>query len=154
MRPQDGLKKLQAYAKAIDEAKRKLVAVGLPMEKVGSKVYDDGDTVIEVGAKHEFGIDGMIQRSFLRAPFQIKQKDVLDMTQRQFNAVFEKGRTVDKALGLLGITLVNISKGAFTTKGYGEWKDISQATKDAKGSSQPLIDTGILRGAITFVVRG
>lgn len=154
MKPQDGLKKLQAYAKAIDEAKRKVVAVGLPMEKIGSKVYGDGTTVIQVGAWHEFGTKSIPQRSFLRVPFQVKQKEVLDMTQRQFNAVFEKGRTVDKALGLLGITAVNISKGAFTSKGYGEWPDIKEATKKAKGSSQPLIDTGILRGAITFVVRG
>ena len=55
---------------------------------------------------------------------------------------------------MIGTVAVNISKGAFTTRGYGEWPDITQATKDAKGSSQVLIDTGILRGSITYVVRG
>lgn len=185
------LKNLEKYAKAIEEVKSKHVAVGLPEEKIGTKVYNSGATVAQVGATHEFGstfthpggtgfvigaggkarfvsksfvgpISGITkphtitipQRSFLRVPFTTKRKEVLSETQRQFNNVFEKGFTVDKALGRLGIAMVNISKGAFTTRGYGKWKDIRPATKKAKGSSQPLIDTGILRGSITFVVRG
>lgn len=154
MKPEDGLKKLQQYAKALQEAQSKVVAVGLPMGKVGSKVYDDGETVISVGAQHEYGTNKVPQRSFLRLPFSVKNAEILTMTQRQFNQVFEKGRSVDKALGVLGITATNISKGAFTTRGYGQWMDISQRTKDKKGSTQVLIDTGILRGSITFVIRG
>jgi len=45
-------------------------------------------------------------------------------------------------------------KGAFLTRGYGEWLDITDATKEAKGSSQVLIDTGTLRNSISYVVRG
>jgi len=154
VKPEDGLKKLEQYAKSLQEAQTKVVAVGLPMEKAGSKVYGDGKSVISVGAQHEYGINGMKERSFLRLPFSIKNAEILTMTQRQFNQVFERGRSVDKALGVLGITATNISKGAFTSKGYGQWADITQATKEKKGSSQVLIDTGILRGSITFVVRG
>jgi hypothetical protein len=148
------LKRLQDYAKAIEQAKRMTVAVGLPKEKVGSEVYKDGATVIEVGAKHEFGSFGVKQRSFLRLPFSVKQAEILRATQIQFNKVFEQGRSVDRALSLLGITATNISKEAFVTKGFGQWPDISEETKDNKGSSQVLIDTGILRSYITFIVRG
>jgi len=66
--------------------------------------------------------------------------------------VLEQGLPVDTALGRVGLAARNISVGAFRTKGYGEWDDIEQATKDAKGSSTVLIDTGILRNAITWVV--
>jgi len=59
---------------------------------------------------------------------------------------------VDKALGRVGLAARNISVGAFRSKGYGAWPDIERSTKDAKGSSGVLIDTGILRNAITWVV--
>ncbi|EAZ1917957.1 hypothetical protein BZD31_26045, partial [Salmonella enterica] len=57
------------------------------------------------------------------------------------------------ALNLIGVVARNISVKAFDTAGYGSWPDITAATKKAKGSSAPLIDTGTLRGAITWEVR-
>ena len=58
------------------------------------------------------------------------------------------------ALGLIGTVAVNIVKGAFLTGGYGEWLDITDATKAAKGSTRILVDNKILSGSITYVVRG
>jgi hypothetical protein len=90
----------------------------------------------------------------LRVPFTTRKDELTKAIAKQFEDVFERGKSSEQALGLIGTVAVNISKGAFTTRGYGEWPDITQATKDAKGSSQVLIDTGILRGSITYVVRG
>lgn len=150
--PQEMLKRTTAWAKNIDNAGRASVAVGLPSEKVGGEVYGNGETVISVGAAHEYGA-GVPRRSFLRAPFQIN-KGIMDAAiADQFRAVAEKGRPVDKALGLVGFTATNIVSDAFVTRGFGTWPDISQLTKDIKGSSQVLIDTGTLRNSITFVVR-
>ena len=73
---------------------------------------------------------------------------------RQFQDVFERGKKAEQALGLIGTVAVNISKGAFTSRGYGEWPDITAGTKAAKGSSQVMIDTGTLRNSITYVVKG
>lgn len=151
--PEQMLKNTTAYQKNLEKAKRGYVAVGLPSEKVGGKVYGNGMTVISIGAIHEYGA-GVHRRSFLRTPFAVKKDDMDKAIAKQFEDVFVRGKTAEQALGLIGTVAVNISKGAFTTGGYGEWPDITQATKDAKGSSQVLIDTGILRGAITYVVRG
>ena len=153
MTPEQMLEKTGAYLKNLEKAKRGYVAVGLPAEEVGGTVYDDGQTVAQVGAQHEYGA-GVPRRSFLRTPFTAKQDDLTAAIAKQFEDVFQRGKKAEQALGLIGTVAVNISKGAFTSRGYGEWPDISAATKEDKGSSQVLIDTGTLRNSITHVVRG
>ena len=151
--PEQMLENTAAYLKNLEKARSGFVAVGLPAEKIGGKVYGDGQAVATIGARHEYGA-GVPRRSFLRVPFTTKKDELTKAIAKQFADVFESGKSAEQALGLIGTVAVNISKGAFTTRGYGEWPDITQATKDAKGSSQVLIDTGILRGSITYVVRG
>ena len=153
MTPEQMLENTGAYLKNLEIAKRGYVAVGLPAEEVGGTVYDDGQTVAQVGAQHEYGA-GVPRRSFLRTPFDIKKDDLDKAIAKQFEDVFKRGKKAEQALGLIGTVAVNISKGAFTSRGYGEWPDISAATKEDKGSSQVLIDTGTLRNSITYVVRG
>ena len=151
--PEQMLANTRAYLANLEKAKRGFVAVGLPSEEVGSKVYGDGQTVATVGARHEYGA-GVPRRSFLRVPFTTKQDELSTAIAKQFEDVFQRGKPAEQALGLIGTVAVNISKGAFTTRGYGEWPDITQETKDAKGSSQVLVDNKILAGSITYVVRG
>ena len=151
--PEQMVASTAAYLKNLEKARSAFVAVGLPAEKIGGKVYGEGQTVATVGARHEYGA-GVPRRSFLRVPFETKKDDLATAIAKQFEDVFQRGKSAEQALGLIGVTAVNISKGAFTSRGYGEWPDITQATKDAKGSSQVLIYTGILRGSITYVVRG
>ena len=38
---------------------------------------------------------------------------------------------------------------AFETGGFGQWPDIAQSTKDAKGSSAILVDSAQLKNAIS-----
>lgn len=152
--PKEMLRRTTEYAKNIKKATSSYVAVGLPAEKIGGKIYGDGMTVASVGAIHEYGGNKVPRRSFLNTPFIEKKDELAEAIQTQFFDVFKSGQSAEVALGLIGATATNISKGAFTTKGYGVWPDITQSTKDAKGSSQVLIDKGILRSSITYVVRG
>lgn len=92
------------------------------------------------------------QRSFLRTPFDTKRKEMNKAIEKQFIAV-SKGKKVEIALGLIGVVATSISKGAFTTLGYGNWPGITAATARRKGSTQTMIDTGILRSSITWVIR-
>ena len=147
--------------KEMAKAKRMHVAVGLPKDKVGNKIYGDGMSIFRVGAIHEYGVTfssggGLVSipmRSFLRMPFNTKKTELQKYIAKQFENVSEGKTKAVTALGRVGIFAENISKGAFTTKGYGQWPDLKQSTINAKGSSQVLIDTGILRGSITSVVR-
>ena len=132
---------------------RKAAFVGLPKEKVGGKVYGDGMTVFRIGAIHEYGAGAVPQRSFLRTPFATKRKVMNKAIAQQFVAVANGERKPLVGLGRIGAVATNISKGAFTSKGYGQWRDITAATKQRKGSSQTLVDTGILKGSINYVIR-
>ena len=190
MTPEQMLKNTTAYLKNLEKAKRGYIAVGLPSEEVGGKVYDNGMTVIRIGAIHEYGstfrhpggtpyvvsggkarfvsksfvgpVSGITKphmitiprRSFLRVPFETKKKEMETATVKQFKDVFERGKKAEQALGLIGTVAVNIVKGAFLTGGYGEWPDITAATKAAKGSTRILVDNKTLSGSITYVVRG
>lgn len=158
MTPQETLRLVEAQLSNMEKAKTMAVKVGLPAgESATSKAYtNDGEgpapTVLEVGIWHEYGTQRVAQRSFLRGPLNAKSGELEKVLEQQFNLVLEKGMEVEKALGRVGLAARNISVGAFRTKGYGVWKDISQATKEAKGSSGILIDTGLLRSSITWVV--
>jgi hypothetical protein len=158
MTPQQFLELAQKQLSAMERAKNAVVKVGLPGgEASTSKAYkSDGQasapTVLEVGIWHEYGTQFVPMRSFLRAPFIEKQSDIKKLIDDQFKLVLEKGLDVEIALGRVGVGAVNISKGAFKSQGYGQWPDIKQSTRDAKGSSGILIDTGLLRNSITWVV--
>jgi len=138
---------------AMEDAKKKAVFVGLPKEKVGGEVYGDGMTIIRNGAIHEFGAGNIPQRSFLRVPFQTKRKELNAGIAKQFELMIDKGNSVIVALGRIGLIAENVSRGAFTSLGYGTWKPSTPATNRRKGSSQTLVDTGTLKGSITSVVR-
>lgn len=150
--PQEMLRRTQAMAASIEEANKKEVAVGITADSASSAVYGNGINVLQVGAIHEFGA-GVPKRSFLETPFIIKEDEIKDAIDKQFTKVLEGKASVDDALGRVGLVAVNISKGAFTSKGYGTWPDIKPETKAAKGSSQVLIDQGILRRAVVHEVR-
>lgn len=152
--PVQMLKRTTDFAAALGAARKKAVFVGLPKDKVGSKIYGDGMTVIRVGAIHEYGApqQSIPQRSFLRVPFAVKRRELNKAIAQQFEAMAE-GRDVNVAFGRIGALATNVSKGAFTSLGYGSWSPIRPDTIKRKGSSQTLIDTGILRSSITWVVR-
>lgn len=153
MTPEETLGKMNSYLDNLRYAKNHATYVGLPKDKVGGEIYGDGNTIISIGAIHEFGAGSVPQRSFLRVPFNTKRKDIDKTISLQFSAVFEKGKDAESALNIIGAKATNISKGAFTTQGYGSWSPLKPETIAAKGSSQILIDTGILRNSITWSVR-
>jgi hypothetical protein len=153
MKPEETLKKTIAYLKNLEKAKRMVVAVGLPKGKASSAIYDNGSTVIDVGASHEFGAGRNPVRSFLRVPFKLKKEVITKGLVVLFRNIIEKGSKAETQLEKAGVMLQNISKESFETKGFGTWQDIKPATKAAKGSTGILMDSGTLRNSITYEVR-
>lgn len=150
--PAQMLKFTTDLADRLDQMKKNAVFVGLPKEKIGGKVYGDGMTVIRIGAIHEFGYPPIPKRSFIREPFNTKRKEINQAIAKQYKAV-SNGLDVKIALGRIGVIATGISKGAFTSLGYGDWEPITAETARRKGSTQTLIDTTILRGSISWVIR-
>lgn len=148
----NNLDMLKKASENLNKAKRKTVAVGLPKESSAGQIYGNGISVVTVGAWHEFGLGFNPVRSFLRMPFAEKKDEIDDVTVAQFKQLFQ-GKDVEKALGIIGAKARNISLQAFRTGGFGKWADNDPYTVKRKGSSKPLIDTGTLRNAITWVIR-
>lgn len=153
MTPEETLKLTTAYLKELEKAKRLSVAVGLPEGEATRAIYNGGPTVVEVGSYHEYG-EGVPVRSFLRVPFKIHKEKISNTLTKLFKQIAEGGKSAENQMELAGVVFQNISKESFETRGYGTWQDITEETKEAKKSSGILIDTGILRGSITYEVCG
>ena len=138
---------LREITKQIKIAKKTSVKIGLGAD-VGH--YSDGTSILEVGQKHEFGL-GVPRRSFIRMPIE-KEKDKINNALQSGYRNILQGQSAILQLNRLGLLAQNISKTSFKNQGYGQWQDISQQTKDAKGSSKILQDTGRLAQSITFWV--
>ena len=123
------------------------VKVGLPKGKSGA--YDDGLTVIEVGAINEFGNEKIPERSFVRVPVQQNKIKYMDLARKQAQKIYAGKTTVNDALGILGLFMSDKMKASFTDN---DWQENAQSTINMKGSSTPLIDSGQLRQSITWQI--
>lgn len=151
MTPQQTLKELDRYLKSMQEMKSKHVAVGVLGQDAG-ETYEDGATLGQIAAIHEYGRGQNPERSFLRMPQELKRKDIASFIELRFNKVLA-GESVDRALGLIGLYAVNISKEAFSTGGFGNWPALSSYTIAQKKSSKVLVDTGRLMNSVHSEVR-
>jgi len=122
-----------------------------------SAIHDteSGMTNSEIGLVQEFGSEtrNIPARSFLRMPIETKQDDLVQTLDTGLvKDAIEQGdiKTVYK---ILGIAAEGIVKDAFRSSGYGQWQGNAQSTIDKKGSSRPLIDTGILMASVTSDVK-
>ena len=151
MTPEQSLKQLRDWEKQLKIASKASVDVGIIGDKVGGTVYEGGQTILEVGAQHEYGA-GVPQRSFIRLPFEVKKNDLAKYIKVMYASIMNGKRNTSDALGLVGVKANNIVIDAFETGGFGMWPPLSLDTIEAKGSSQILVDTGVLRRSVTWRV--
>lgn len=144
MKPND-LSFVRELAKQIKFATTHEVNIGIAQD-IGQ--YSNGEKIVEVGRKHEFGI-GVPRRSFLRMPFIVEQKTIDKAIATSWKKITEGKSQTIKEFGILGIVGQNISKDAFATGGFGKWEKLKPATEKTKGSTEILLDTGKLVQSIT-----
>lgn len=108
-------------------------------------------TLLEVAAIHEFGAPaaGIPMRSFLRATIDEKEGEIQSVLQALAKQIVVDGLNPNTAMeraGAYGQGLVQarIAEGIAPPN--------APATIERKGSSTPLIATGQLRSAITYLV--
>ena len=146
MKPND-LTLLKNITKQMEIAKKTAIKVGLASD-VGA--YNNGTSILQVGTAHEYGL-GVPRRSFIRVPMD-KQKSIINKALKSgFESVLKGGDTIQN-LNKIGLVAQNISKTSFKNQGFGTWQDITDETKEKKGSSKILFDTGRLVQSVTFWV--
>lgn len=126
----------------------KRVTVGIHSDAPGA--YENGETVLNIGAIHEFGL-GVPRRSFIA--------DWFDQTQPQIRAkikalavAYARGKvTLDQGLNQLGQWAVGSIQERISSNIP---PPLAPSTVARKGSSVALIDTGVLRSSITYKIDG
>jgi len=125
------------------------VAVGVLQYEPVAK----GFSLVDVATVHEFGsADGRIpQRSFFRSTLQSQKQKHLKLIA-QLQKLYIVGKlSLKQVLSQLG----EVIRGDIVeTISHGVDPKIAANTIKRKQSSQPLIDTGRLKGSITHQVRG
>lgn len=110
---------------------------------------EDGTPMLMIAFTHEFGMQNIPERSYLRAGFDAN----LDKIQREFefllSQVLELKITGKSALDLIGASVTTKIQDFLV-----ELKEppLAESTIRAKGSSNPLIDTGQLMNSITWKI--
>lgn len=140
-------KRLEKILKKI--AKSQSVAIGILQDKPVSKNF----TMLDLATVHEFGSkDGRIpQRSFIRSTCDEKKTKHGNLITKLQSLVIDGTLSLKKALSQLGEV---VSKDMVQTINRGIEPELKPATIKYKKSSKPLIDTGRLKGSITYEVRG
>ena len=129
-------------------ATRKEAAIGLPAD--AGTHPEAGMPYAKLGAIHEFGAKHIPERSFLRVPLRAAQDELAAHFRELMPLVADGSMTMDQALNAIGAKAAGISQEAISS---GIPPANAPETVRRKGSSNPLVDTGALRQAITWVVR-
>lgn len=110
---------------------------------------DSEETVASIGFQHEFGAAGIPERSFLRGTLHGSRKDILTLNKKLLKNIVNMSMKVPHALGILGNFVADkVSQKIVSIR----QPPNSPATILAKGSSNPLVDTGQLKNSITWEV--
>lgn len=135
--------KVDDLLKQIDELSRLTLKVGI--------FSSAGEDILIRANVHEFGsaAKNIPERSFLRAGLNKHTKDIESEATKLIDYVMEGKLRARQALELLGQKVVDWIKQYLTDL---KSPPLKPATIKAKGSSNPLIDSGQLRSAIDFKV--
>lgn len=105
---------------------------------------------VQVAAVHEFGLNEIPERSFIRGTVDARQRNIAKMQRQVALAVLDRRMTTRQALDALGLYV----KGQIQDRiARGIPPPNAPSTIRRKGSSTPLIHTGQLRGSIDHEAR-
>jgi hypothetical protein len=98
---------------------------------------------------NEFGTRRIPARPFLRTTMRNQRKKYLAMAHKDAKQIFAGTMTAHQSLSRIGIVAQGDVQMSIVKGG---WEPNAPSTIRRKGSSRPLIDTGAMRQAVTWVV--
>ena len=120
------------------------VDVGI-LESAGAEA--DGTSVIDVAFWNEFGTATIPERSFIRAWFDEAEPQLREEFTKLMHGVAAGKRTRAEVLELMGQRMVGQVQERISA---GIPPENAPSTAARKGSTTPLIDTGVLRSSVTY----
>lgn len=140
--------KIKLDTRKLDALVEAMRALSSQRVKVGVLGAAGSENVVKAVA-NEFGTADIPERSFLRATFNAQRAAYVNALRRAVDAIVMRRMTPQQALGLLGVRVVADVQQTITEI---DTPPLAPSTVAAKGSTQPLIDTGRLRASIAFEV--
>jgi hypothetical protein len=145
----------RALALTSKAAQESNVKVGLIASGKGGEEHgDDGITMLELAAIHEFGAPeaNIPQRSFIRSTFArgSVQRDLKEIIAK-LTTKFIHGMSMKTVLGILGAWGVDQIRHTINDR-LTSGPALAPATIKAKGSDLPLVDTGRLRNSMSWKI--
>lgn len=130
----------------------------IPKARVGvlgdKNARNDSESNASIGAKHEFGEEGLPVRSFLRMPISLHLQKYMEksgaFSEDALKNIVKEG-SFEKFVKKMGAVGESIVQDAFSTGGFGKWKPSRMENKQTK---QTLVETQQLRNSITSDVKG
>lgn len=129
----------------LDELQNLLVNVGF---QEGQK-YPDGTSLVDVAAWNELGTVNMPSRPFMRKSVDDNEEKIVKFLQAQVKDIISKGKTAKQAFEAIGVFQKGLVQETIVD---GNFEPNSPATIKKKGSSRPLIDTGVMRDSVNYVI--
>lgn len=127
------------------------VKIGYPAESEETNKQKENTkealTVLAVAVHMEFGTKHVDERSFIRSSHDENKQELLSFTQDLVGKIYDGAMTVERALDLIGLKMVNNVKKKIRSKIP---PPLATSTIERKKSDVPLIDTGQLLNAVTF----
>ena len=106
-----------------------------------------GQTIAEVAFWNEFGTATIPARSFMRSTLKEEKSVYKKVFRETYRQMLNQKIVINQAIGILGMKVSSDIQHKITQISTPPNADY---TKDKKGSSNPLIDTGALRRSITW----
>lgn len=121
---------------------RGTISSGIHSEEGGAQ-HEAGMSIAELGSIHEFGL-GVPERSFIRAWFDENKDDLNDAIKAELEFALASGN-LETVLPQLAVSIQASIQERISN---GIDPENAESTIRRKGSSTPLVDTGVLRSAI------
>ncbi len=133
--------------------------VGVLSTKGGRETTEEGITMVDLAAIHEFGLPSrnIPERSFIRRTFRTKEKDVADVTAKLAKQLVAEKISLAKALNALGAWGAAEVKKTVTEDEHippplKKRTIEGRRRKDGVTSDRPLMDTGRLVASVQWDV--
>lgn len=111
---------------------------------------NDGLQVAEYATWNEFGTSSIPARPFMRTAFDENVDKIFQRFYKGRRGIVDGLINQDQAMNDIGLYMQTLIKKSITN---GDWASNAPYTVKQKGSSKPLIDTGIMLNSVTFAIR-
>lgn len=138
-----------ALHKALGSLKKADIRIGIQGSEASDTHENSNATIAEIGYFHEYGL-GVPRRSFLSDWMDEQEEEISETLKAVVTQITKGSYDAETGLERAGARFVGLVQQRIAENIP---PPLAESTIAAKGSDVALIDTGVLRSSITYVVK-